>query len=191
MRRFSIVVPLLVVMLIGLVAVGRGSPSTLAHEGTPGADEFEVPEGVTFTPLGFVTAEELPAAPADLGLIRFTLEPGAGFPVEASDPSAALVLVESGTLTVQVDVPITVTRAATIAAFSTPGADESTIPAPEEMAAGTEFTMGAGDSAYFPPSIAGQVTNAGQEPAVLLAATIEPQSGDGAAASPAAGTPAP
>jgi len=191
MRRFWSLGSLAAVLLLGALALAGLRPA-VAQDATPPAEEdvFGL-EGVAFEPLGFVTAEELPAAPADLALIRFTIDPGAGFPVEASDPSAALVLVESGTLTVQVEVPITVTRAATIAAFSTPGADERTIPAPEEMAAGTAFTMGAGDSAYFPPSIAGQVTNAGQEPAVLLAATIEPQSGDGAAASPAAGTPAP
>lgn len=185
MRRFSIFLPLLVVILVSLVVVGRGSQTTLAQEGTPSAEEFFPPEGVSFTPLGFGMAEQLPSTPADFVLIRLGLDPGASFPVDASDPSIALVVVESGTLTIQVEAPISVTRAATIAAFATPGVDESAIPGPEEIAAGTEFTMEAGDSAVFPPSIPGEVRNDGQVEAVALVALIEPQGGD------AGGTPAP
>ena len=185
MRRWSLLVPLLVVMLVGLVVAGRGGLRTLAQEGTPSADELGAPEGVSFMPLGFATAGKLPATPADFSLVRFGVEPGASFTLEASDPSAALVYIETGALVVNVGVPITVTRAATIAAFSTPGADENTAPMPEEMAAGTDFTMEAGDSAYFPPSISGEVRNDGQETATILAASIEPQGPD------EAGTPAP
>ena len=185
MRRWSFLVPLFVVMLVGLVVVSRGGLSTLAQEGTPSADEFAPPEGVTFIPLGFATAAQLPTTPADFALIRIGLDPGARFPIEASDPSAALVYIEAGALTVRVEVPITVTRAATIAAFSTPGADPNAVPMPEEMAAGTEFTMETGDSAYYPPNIAGEVRNDGQETATILIANIEPQgSGEG-------GTPTP
>jgi quercetin dioxygenase-like cupin family protein len=164
-------------MLVGLVVVGRGGLSTLAQEGTPSADEFAPPEGVSFTPLGFGTAEQLPATPAEFALFRLGFDPGASFSLEASDPSAALVYIETGALTVRVEVPITVTRAATIAASSTPGADPNAVPMPEEMAAGTEFTMEAGDSAYFPPSIAGEARNDGQETATILIANIEPQRG--------------
>ena len=185
MRRWSLLVPLLVVMLVGLVVAGRGGLRTLAQEGTPSADELGAPEGVSFMPLGFATAGKLPATPADFSLVRFGFEPGASFTLEASDPSAALVYIETGALVVNVGVPITVTRAATIAAFSTPGADESSMPAPEEMAADTEFVMAAGDSAYFIGGISGQVTNAGQEPAAILVASIEPRGGD------MGGTPAP
>ena len=190
MRRFSIVVPLLVVMLIGLVAVGRGSLSTLAQEGTPGADAFEVPEGVTFTPLGFGTAQELPTAPADFFLLRFALDPGAGFPIEADDPSVGFVYVESGTITFRIEAPIQVVRAATIAAFAMLGPDESAVPAPEQIAAGTEFTLAAGDSAVVPGNTAGEIRNDGSAPAVALVTLVGPPE-DGEAGTPMAGTPAP
>ncbi len=153
MRRFSIFLPLLVVILVSLVVVGRGSQTTLAQEGTPAADEFAPPEGISFMPLGFGTTEQLPTTPADFILARFSLDPGAIFPIDASDPSVTFVVIESGTVTFQVEAPITITRAATIAAFAPPGVDESAVPAPEEIAAGTEFTMEAGDSAFFPASI--------------------------------------
>ena len=183
MRRLPVLVPLFVVALLGAVALA-GLPAARAQDATPIADEAFF-AGITLEALGFGTAGELPAAPAEVSLLRFTFEPGASFPVEASDPSGALVVVESGELTVTVSVPSAVTRAATIAAFSTPGADESSVPAPEEMAADTEFVMAAGDSAYFTGGISGQVTNAGQEPTVILVASIEPRGGD------MGGTPAP
>ncbi len=183
MRRFSILVSLLVGVLIGAVMVGQVGSNTFAQVATPSTEEF-APEGLTFAVLGFGTADQLPATPADFVLARVTFDPGAGFPIEASDPSVTLVSVESGTLTFQVEAAISVTRAATIAAFSTPGFDESAVPAPEEIAAGTEFTMTAGDSAFFPGSIAGEVRNDGQEPAVVLIAIIESLAA--AAATPAA-----
>ncbi|MDQ3468064.1 MAG: cupin domain-containing protein [Chloroflexota bacterium] len=178
MRRASVLLSILVLVLIGVVVSGRAGSITLAQEGTPSPDEFAPPEGISFMPLGFGTAEQLPTTPADFILARFSLDPGAIFPIEASDPSVTLVVIESGTVTFQVEAPITITRAATIAAFATPGVDESAVPAPEEIAAGTEFTMEAGDSAVFPPSIAGEVRNDGQETAVALLAFVEPQGGE-------------
>ena len=172
MRRLPVLVALLAVVLLGAVAVA-GLPAVRAQDATP-TDEEAFFAGITFEALGFGRAAELPAAPADVSLLRFTFEPDAGFPIEASDPSGALVVVESGELTVIASVPITVTRAATIAAFATPGADEASVPAPEEMAANTEFTMAAGDSAYFTGGIDGQVTNAGPGPAAILVTSIEP-----------------
>jgi hypothetical protein len=189
MRRFSLVIPLLIVLLVGLV-VGRGSLITRAQEGTPAADEFEQPpEGVTFTPLGFGTTQALPATPAEMFYFRLALDPGVSFAVTADDPSVALAYVESGTFTVRVEAPMQVLRAATVAAFSTPGAQEGGPPALEQIAADTEFTMGAGDSAVFPPSTAGELRNDGQEPAVLVATSVGPP--EGGAATPMAGTPVP
>ena len=189
MRRVSVPVSVLVVVLLGLVAaVGVPRLGAGAQEGTPPAgEEFAPPEGVTFEPLGFGTAEELPAAPADLLLARFGLEPGAVFPIEAGDPSVALVVVQEGALTVRVEAPVRVVRAATIAAFATPGAEEGAVPEPEEVAAGTEFTLEAGDSFVFPPNVAGEARNDGQERAVALVAFVAPLEGDGG--TPAAGTP--
>ena len=177
MPRFVAPIAVVALVLVGLLVAGRGDPLALAQEGTPPAEEeFELPEGVAFIPLGYGTAEKLPAAPADLLLARFTLEPGAGFDLDANDPSVALVYVEAGTLTVQVDAPIRVTRAAALAAFATPEA-MATPPAPEEVAAGTAFTLAAGDSAVFPPNVAGEVRNEGAEGVAGLVALVEPREG--------------
>ncbi len=178
MRRVSILVSLLVAVVVGLVAIGRAGSITFAHEGTPAA-EGAPSEGVGFEALGFGTADTLPATPADVVLARFMLDPAASFALDPNDPSVTLAYVESGTFTFNLDAQITVTRAATIAAFNTPDADPSSIPAPEEMTAGTEFTMEAGDSAYFPANISGEIRNDGQEKAVAVLASIEPSdSGD-------------
>ena len=190
MRRFAIPVSVLAVALLGLLAAGRPGLGAVAQDATPAAEEFAPPAGVTFEPLGFGRAEELPTAPAELLLARFTIDPGAGFPIEEDDPTVALVYVEAGALTIRVEAPIRVVRAATIAAFATPGAaEEGAVPAPEEVAAGTEFTLEAGDSAVFPPNVPGEVRNEGAERAVGLVALIAPP--EDAAATPVAGTPAP
>ncbi len=104
----------------------------LAHEGTPEARDEFAPEGVTFEPLGFGTAAELPRTPTDFVLVRLTLDPGASFPIEADDPSVALNFIPLGALTMEMEAPIEVTRAATIAMFATPGAvEEDAVPATE------------------------------------------------------------
>jgi quercetin dioxygenase-like cupin family protein len=186
MRWLSLLVSLLVVLIIGLVAGAPLGVGALAQEGTPPAgEEFEAPEGVGFVPLGFGTAQELPAAPADLVLARFTLDPGAGFDIGEDDPSVVLVYVESGAFTFRVEAPMRITRAASIAVFATPGADEGALPEAEEVAAGTEFTLEAGDSAVFPPNVPGEVRNDGTEPAVALLTLVGPPEAG------AAGTPAP
>lgn len=180
MRRVPVLVSVLAVVLLGGFAVGRLSVATAAQEGTPPAEEF-APEGVAFEPLGFGTAEELPTAPADLVLLRVTFDPEAGFPIEEDDPTVALVYVESGALTIQVEAPLQVTRAATIEAFATPGAvEEGGIPEPEEVEAGTEVTLEAGDSVVIPPNVGGEVRNDGEEPAVVLAALVAPLEEGGA-----------
>ena len=91
MRRFAVLVPALAVALLGLLGAGRVGTGAVAQDATPPAEEFELPEGVTFEPLAFGLAEELPPAPAGVGLARIGFEPGAGFPIEPGDPSLALV----------------------------------------------------------------------------------------------------
>src|SRR5688500_17095875 len=142
-RQGPVLLSVAAVVLLGALALAGLRPA-VAQDATPSAEEF-APAGVGFEPLGFGTAEELPAAPADLVLVRFTFDPGAVLPGEADDPSVLLAYVESGVLTVRLEAPIRVTRAATIAAFATPGAvEEGAVPEVEEIAAGTEFTLEAG-----------------------------------------------
>ena len=181
MRRVWILVSLLAVLLVGVVVGARFGPGATAQEETPPAEEeFELPEGVSFEALGYGTAEELPSAPANVSLFRFGLEPGAGFPLE-EEASVALVYVEAGVLTVAMEGPMTVVRAA---AEGTPFPMET-----ETFAAGEEFELAAGDSAIFPPGVAGEVRNEGDEPVAVLVADAGPAQGE--VGTPAAGTPAP
>ncbi|MGH2618829.1 MAG: hypothetical protein ACRDJC_26675, partial [Thermomicrobiales bacterium] len=122
---------------------------------------------VSAEPLGFGRAETLPSPPASMALVRFTFAPGSRFVFDPNDPAVALVYVESGALTLHVGAPLSVTRAAMMATPET---------APfEAVAAGTEITLGPGDSAVFPPFAAGELRNDGTGLAVALVANIVPE----------------
>ena len=92
--RFSVLLSVVVVMLLGIVASWR-PPIALAQEATPAAEEMA---GVTFEPLSFALG--IDGQPLDLQ-IRIGIEPGTVLPNDANDPSLGIVVVESGTLTVQ------------------------------------------------------------------------------------------
>jgi len=188
MRRFSVLLPVLAVVLAGLV-FGRGGPTTLAQEGTPPAGEESALEGVSFEPLAVTTGVALPN-PGDLVLVRIGLEPGAVLPSQPDDPSLAVVLVEAGELTVELDAPVTVTRAGSFApALATAEAGGAFVAPEETVAAGEAVTLRAGDVAFLPPSVGGEVRNDGAERAVGLAFLVTRPDEGGAV--PAAGTPAP
>lgn len=166
MRRSSVLFAVCVVALFGLLAVGGAAFGTVAQEATPAPEEFELPEGVGFEFLAFAPADLLPPAPTDVVLARFSLDPGASFSIEEDDPALALAYVESGAFTVEMQGPMTVLRAA---GEGTPPPEEG-----ETIPAGTEFTLAAGESAIFPPNVAGSVRNDGTQPAVALLVIVEP-----------------
>ncbi len=172
MRRLIAVV----VALFALTLVG--SPLALAQEATPATEGVGLPPGVAFTPLAQAVVAELPQAPADVFFARFTFESGATFPLDPTDPSLALVAVESGTMTFRAVTDVQVTR---VAVAGTPVAGEVAV-------GGVETQLGPGDSALFPPFVAGEIRNVGAVPVVLLAAVIEPV-GAADAATPTAATP--
>lgn len=60
---------------------------------------------------------------------------------------------------------------------------------PEDAPAGTEFTLGAGESFVWPSFVAGELRNDEPEPALTLLAYLAPA--EAQAATSAAGTPAP
>ena len=183
MTRLALFGPVVAIILAGLLVAGR-PVTTVAQEGTPAADEFELPEGVTFEGLAFGVAEALPPGATGLGLSRARLEPGARIDLDP-DPGAFLVYVESGALTFRVDTPVQVTRAVA----GTPAAMDPAA-APEDVAAGTDVTLEQGDAALFPPNpggAPGEARNDGQEPAVALVVFAGPAEDGGAAT----GTPAP
>jgi hypothetical protein len=182
MRRFSVFLSIIAVTLLGIVAVGV-QPATVAQEATP--SEGMAPEGGTYEPVTFALGVDLPS-PADLFVVRIGLEPGTGFPIEESDPAAGILLVESGTFTVQVNGPVSVTRGeglgeAMESAEST--GDLST--AADAIAAGEAVTLEAGDAAYIPGNITGDIRNDGQERAVGLVFTFGPSEDVIAEATPA------
>jgi quercetin dioxygenase-like cupin family protein len=183
MRRFSVLLSIIAVLLLGFVALHAQSVA-LAQEATPAADM--APEGASFEPLGFAQGVTLPS-PADLLVARFRLDAGASFPLDPSDPTNTLVVVESGALTVRVDeIAWTVTRGAALSeVMAAPEGEGDFASVMEEVAMGAEATIAAGDVAYIPGSVNGEVRNEGQEvaeallfvvgpPEAMLSATPEP-----------------
>lgn len=173
MRRFIVSLSLALVVLFGLVAtMGRNTNAQEAFA-TPGPGEFEIAPGQIGRELASSLISEPPAAPVYLGLLRFTNAPGSVFTGAAEDPSVGLILVESGAVTFRLEGPVTITRAS----------------GPEDVPAGTEFTLEAGEFFNWPPFVEGEVRNDGQEPAVTLVANLAPAEEE--AATPMAGTPTP
>jgi quercetin dioxygenase-like cupin family protein len=168
-----------------MLLVGLGFPAqpvAIAQEATPAADME--PEGVTFEPVTFSPAIDLPA-PGQLFVFRTTLEPGAVVPIEETDPTLGILLVESGTLTVRSDGTMTVTRGAGFAeAIATAEAAGEESVAMESVAAGEAVTLEAGDAVYIPSNSAGELRNDGQEPVVSLGFLVIPLAGMPSEATP-------
>jgi hypothetical protein len=173
MRRFGVLLSLVVVVLLGTLAFGA-QPPAIAQEATPAAEEF-IPEGISFEPLAYAPGITLPAT-GDLSIGRISFEPGTGFPIEEGDPSYALAVIESGELTVLQEGPLMVTRAGALeAALGEEAAGGVATPATEEIAAGQEVTLAAGDTVLFPPNVGGgEVRNDGQERTVALVVFVGP-----------------
>jgi len=168
MRRFPIVVSL----LVSVVSLLCGSV-TLAQDATPPAGERE---GVALRSLASGTLEVLGPGTAFLNFGRIALEPGATIPFDPTDPSAVLIYAASGELTFRVEAPMTIARRV---APGTPVPTE-----PEVVEANTAFTLREGDSALFPPAVAGEVRNEGGDPAIAWLVNL-------AVVSDAAATPTP
>ena len=176
MRRFRVLLALGMVMLCGTLALHARS-DVIAQEATPTAEEMM--EGITFEALAMALQVPLPSV-GDLFLERFGLEPGAGFPIEAGDPTTALAVVESGELTIRLEGTLTVTRAEAMQAAMGAAEEGGDFAAEtEEIAAGQEVTLGAGDTAFFPPNVSGEVRNDGQEQAVVLVVLVGPPETEG------------
>ena len=183
MRRLSVFLSLTFVVLLGFLVL-HAQPLVVAQEATPSADME--PEGATFEPLGFAQGVTLPS-PADLIVARFGLDAGASFAIDPNDPTNTMVVIETGTLTVRVEeLAWTITRGAALREMmAAPEAEADMSGVMEEVAMGAEATLAAGDAAYIPGSVTGEVRNDGQEraeallfvvgpPEALLSATPEP-----------------
>jgi len=89
------------------------------------------------------------------------------------ETATALLYVEAGTLTGQVEGAVTVTRAEAMAAVAV--AEDAVLPQTQAIAAGAGFQLDVGDSALYPPGAAGAVSNTGSEPVVVLISVVEPR----------------
>jgi hypothetical protein len=163
MRRIVLLLSL-VVCVLGSIAL-QAPTNAVAQEATPAAAPDEMQEeGVTFAPIGFAEGISLPSA-ADLIALHVTIDPGAVSTFIEDDPSTALLIVESGAFTIHAAVPLSISRAALVQqAFASTSGDEFDVF--EAIAADQEATLEAGDVVYIPGSIAGEIRNDGQEPAV-------------------------
>jgi hypothetical protein len=172
MRRFGLLVSVVALVLLGIAALAA-QPVALAQEATPAGEEME-PEGITFEPVIFATGVEV-TSPAELAVFRIGFEPGAVEAFDETDPGAGILLVESGTFTVQVEGPMTVTRGAGLgAAMATAEATGDMSALMESVAAGEAVTLEAGDAAYIPGFTAGEIRNEGQERATGLGFLVFP-----------------
>ena len=175
--RWGFIIALLTTLTIAAVAAQGVNPSAQAQDATPPAEQqAETLEGVTARSVASGSIEVLEPGTANVNLGRIALAPGAALPFDPMDPSAVLVYTASGALTFQVEVPITVARRVD------PGTPVPT--EPEAVAADTEFTLRDGDFALFPPAIAGEVRNDGDEEATAWVVNVALQPAT-------AGTPTP
>ena len=182
MRRIPILTSVIAVALLGLIGVSAQS-RVVAQESTPAAEDM-MPSGMGYEELAFATGVEVPS-PADVSVSRISLEPGTGFPIEESDPTSGMLVVESGTFTVTTSAEMSVSRGAGMdAAMATAMAGGEYAPQTETVAVGEEATLEAGDAAWIPGGVNGEIRNDGSEAAVGLAFLIAPPGGMMAEATP-------
>jgi hypothetical protein len=186
MRSLSWVLSLIIVVL-GLSAASM--PGARAQDSTPPAGPPPEEAGVTYTPIGFAADVSLPSS-ADLIAVRLSIDPGAVSSLGGDDPTSGFLLVESGTFTAQVDAAWTSSRGAALQqALTPPSASGEESEVTESIAANQETTLSAGDVAFIPSTVTGELRNAGQEPAVALVVVVA-AGGTLSGSSAAAATPA-
>jgi hypothetical protein len=163
--RWGSIIVLLVTLALTAGVVQDMDQSVLAQESTPAAGQEPgvLPEGVSARAVASGSIEVLAPSTAFLSLGRVTLDPGAVFTFDPTDPAAVLIYSASGELTFLVEADTPVARRVDA---GTPA------PAPEPVAANTEFTLSEGDSAFFPPFVAGEVRNNGTEPATAWVVNV-------------------
>jgi quercetin dioxygenase-like cupin family protein len=182
MRRFSVRLSLMVVVLLGVLAL-PAQPTVVAQEATPGMEEA-LPEGVIFALVSVTSGVDLPS-PGELLVFQFSLEPGTALPVDPT-PGQGVFLVDSGSLTVQVDGEVRVSRGADFgAAMATAEATGDFSTLMESVTSGEAVTVEAGDTAYIPGNVPGEIRNEGQAAATGVAFIVYPSEGMMGEATPA------
>jgi hypothetical protein len=164
MRRTAVVAFLFALVLV--TGLTHGLPSAVrAQESSPAAGQDEgTPVPVRTRALASGAVQVLTPGTANFVLGRLVLAPGASLPLDPNDPSASLIYVQSGTLSARVSAPMRVARNAE---RGTPTAGQ-----PEAVAADTEFTLGEGDAALFPPAATGEIRNDGVDEATAWVVSL-------------------
>lgn len=154
MRRTSVLVPVLALVLVG--SVGGGRFAAAAWQGTPPAAPIV---GVT---AGLLGAGQPKAAPGhELALRRLVFEPGGGI-ADHHHPGALVVYVESGALTYAVVEGAVEVRRAEVG--GTPGPTD-------QLGPGDETVLTAGAS-LFEQGVTHSARNDGEEPAVVWVSSV-------------------
>jgi predicted ester cyclase len=128
----------------------------LRAPGDSSASEPAATPDVTTVDLAGRMPATLPSGPAQVGLGRVTLAPGASLRVHA--PGVALLAVEAGSMSLAISDGT---------AWSRHGADGA-------ITTDSDGTLRAGDAILFEPGAAGEVRSVGDAPLVLLVVTITP-----------------
>jgi hypothetical protein len=163
MRWVSFAVLLITLTITAFV--GQGRQSGVLAQSTPAASpEAGQIKGLGAHTLAAGTLDVFQPGTASLDLGRITLDPGTVVPFNPNNQTADLLLVTTGELTFRVAAPMTVARKAE---RGTP-----TPPAPEAIAANTEFTLHEGESALFPPATQGEMRNNGSKEATAWVASL-------------------
>jgi hypothetical protein len=141
MRRFSVSLSLAFVVLLSAFAL-HAQPAAFAQEGTPAAEEM-TSEGVIFELASVGPSVDL-ASPSTLLVFRVGLDPGAMIPVN-DDGGVGILLVDTGTITIEIDGPVSVTRGAGLdEAMATAEATGDMSTAMEAIETGEVVTLDAG-----------------------------------------------
>lgn len=163
--RWGSLAAMLIMLAVAAGVGGSLDPAARAQDATPASEQAAgTADTGTFRALASGSMELLAPGTTNLAFGRVTLAPGASLAFDPNDASAVLLYIASGAVTFQVEAEMTVARGGTA---GTPVPTE-----PEAVAADTEFTLLKGDSALFPPAIAGEARNDGTEEAVTWIVTV-------------------
>jgi hypothetical protein len=179
MRHPSQLVTIGVVMVLGLGALTWAGTVIHAQDATPAAGQMApagTTGGVTFAAVAFAHGVTLPN-PADVVMIRLGLDPGASVPINETEPTAGLLLVESGTLTFRSSEPQMVTRAGLEAAIATAEPTGEEAAASETIPAGTDLTLTAGEATFVTATASGTLRNDSPAPASGLITLVVASAG--------------
>jgi hypothetical protein len=142
-------------------------------------------EGVTFEFLGLESGVDIPS-PVDLIAVSISIAPGEALPLEESDPTGGMLVVESGSPTIVIGNAWRVTRSAGLSErMATVEATGDFTSLTEEIDADAETTLEVGDVAFVPGGVNGEIRNDGDEPAVMYVVLLSPTMMGGMEGTPA------